>query len=54
MITIAKYRGPIAVVAAAMMKPTRATSKEPVICQNRSPVLSACQAFREEVMTQST
>ena len=53
MMMMAKYRGPMDEVVAAMMKPTRATHSDPVICQNLSPVLSACHALSEEVITQS-
>lgn len=54
MIIIAKYRGPVDVVAAAIMNPTRATHNESEICQNLSPVRSACQALRDDVITQRT
>jgi len=51
MIIIAKYLGPVVLVAAARMKLKILTSSGPVICQYRSPVRSACHAFSETVQT---
>jgi hypothetical protein len=45
-----KYRGAKSVVTAAMMYPIKATQGGQVMCKNRSPVLSACQALiRHEI-----
>jgi len=51
MIIIAKYLGPVVFVAAARMKLNILTNNGPVMCQYRSPVRSACQAFSETVQT---
>lgn len=51
---MARYRGPVLVVAAAMMKATTATYKGRVMWKYLSPVLSACQALMKAVMTART
>lgn len=48
---IATYLGAVAVVAAAKMNAAIATYNGSVMCQYRSPVRSACQAFASAVMT---
>lgn len=51
---IATYRAATLVVAAAMMNVATARHKGMVMWKNRSPVLSACQALANVVMTPST
>lgn len=51
---MATYLGAVAVVAAASMKATTATQSGMMTCRYRSPVLSACHALRNAVMTAST
>ena len=46
-----KYLGPKPVVVTAIMKETIAIIGGRVICRNRSPVLSACQALIRMAMT---
>lgn len=46
-----RYRGPVLVVVAAMIKAITAKYRGRVTWKYRSPVLSACQALRNVVMT---
>ena len=48
---MAKYLGPVDVVVAAMMKAMTAKYSGSVMWKYLSPVLSACQAFKKDVMT---
>lgn len=48
---IETYRAAMFVVAAEIMKQATASQSGMVMCQNRSPVLSACQALASVVMT---
>ena len=50
---IDRYRGPNDVVVAPIMKAATDTQRGRVMCQYRSPVLSACQALRSETIKQS-
>ncbi len=51
---MARYRGAVLVVAAAIMKAITAIYSGKVMWKYRSPVLSACQALTKAVMTAST
>jgi hypothetical protein len=48
------YRAAVLLVAMQMMKPTIPTQMGPIMCQNFSWVLSACQALIIETMTENT
>ena len=50
---IDRYLGPNDVVVAPIMKAATDTQRGRVMCQYRSPVLSACQAIRSETIKQS-
>ena len=49
-----RYRGPRDEVVAAMMLAAMLTTRGKTMCQNRSPVRSACQALIMEAMTVRT
>jgi hypothetical protein len=51
---MARYRGAVAVVVAAMMKAMTAIYSGKVMWKYLSPVLSACQALIKAVMTART
>jgi hypothetical protein len=51
---MATYLGARDVVVAPIMKAATATQSGRVICQYLSPVRSACQAFKKEVITHTT